>query len=86
MPFASGSVALSFAADAAAFQELNGIGNIACAAVLEYRHHDKSNQVGDLAQGPYSDWTGYALINTPSPIPARAAPSDPNHWHAAHLR
>ncbi len=57
-----------------------GIGNVACAAVLEYRHHDKSNQLGDLAQGPYSDWTGYAPVNAPSPVPARAAPSDPNHW------
>src|ERR1017187_1275063 len=28
-----------------------GIGNVACAAVLEFRHHDKSNQLGDLAQG-----------------------------------
>lgn len=28
-----------------------GIGNVACAAVLESRHHDKSNQLGDLAQG-----------------------------------
>ena len=27
-----------------------GIGNVACAAVLEFRHHDKSNQLGDLAQ------------------------------------
>jgi hypothetical protein len=26
-----------------------GIGNVACAAELEYRHHDKSNQLGDLA-------------------------------------
>src|ERR1700722_4347217 len=57
-----------------------GIGNVACAAVLEYRHHDKSNQLGDLAQGPYSDWTGYASRNTPSPIPARSTTSDPNHW------
>jgi hypothetical protein len=57
-----------------------GIGNVPCAAVLEFRHHDKSNQLGDLAQGPYSDWTGYAPVNTPSPVPARAAPSDPNHW------
>ncbi len=45
-----------------------GIGNVACAAVLEFRHHDKSNQLGDLAQGPYSDWTGYTSLNTPSPI------------------
>jgi len=26
-----------------------GIGNVACAAVLEFRHHDKSNQLGLLA-------------------------------------
>lgn len=57
-----------------------GIGNVACVAVLEHRHHDKANQLGDLAQGPYSDWTGYVPVNTPSPVPARAAPSDPNHW------
>ena len=57
-----------------------GIGNVACAAVLEFRHHDKANQLGDLAQGPYSDWSGYTPVNTPSPVPARAAPSDPNHW------
>jgi uncharacterized protein DUF6851/vanadium-dependent haloperoxidase-like protein len=57
-----------------------GIGNVACAAVLEFRHHDKSNQLGDLAQGPYSDWTGYVPINSPSPVPSRAAPADPNHW------
>lgn len=32
-------------------------------AVLEFRHHDKSNQLGDLAQGPYSDWTAYLAGN-----------------------
>jgi hypothetical protein len=57
-----------------------GIGNVACAAVLEFRHHDKSNQLGDLAQGPYTDWTGYTPANKPSPIPAQAPPSDPNRW------
>jgi len=31
-----------------------GIGNVACAAVLEFRHRDKSNQLGDLAMGSYS--------------------------------
>lgn len=58
----------------------NGIGNVACAAVLEFRHHDKSNQLGDLSQGIYSDWTGYRSLNPPSTVPARASPSDPNHW------
>ena len=57
-----------------------GIGDVACAAVLEFRHHDKSNQLGDLAQGPYSDWTGYRSLNTASPVPARSAPADPNGW------
>jgi hypothetical protein len=57
-----------------------GIGNVACAAVLESRHHDKSNQLGDLAQGPYSDWTGYAPVNSPSSFAVRVAPADPNRW------
>jgi hypothetical protein len=62
-----------------------GIGNVACAAVLEFRHHDKSNQLGDLAQGAYSDWSGYAPVNTPSVVPVRAnltGPNavDPNRW------
>jgi hypothetical protein len=57
-----------------------GIGNVACAAVLEFRHHDKSNQLGDLAQGQYSDWTGYTPLNKPGSVPARTPASDPDHW------
>jgi hypothetical protein len=57
-----------------------GIGNVACGAVLEFRHHDKSNQLGDLAQGPYSDWSGYAPLNTPAMLPARAPAPNPDHW------
>ena len=60
-----------------------GIGNVACAAVLEFRHHDKSNQLGDLAQGAYSDWTHYRPVNMPSPFPVRLPvihPIDLNHW------
>jgi hypothetical protein len=57
-----------------------GIGNVACGAVLEFRHHDKSNQLGDLAQGPYSDWTGYAPANRPTALPVRAKVTDPNRW------
>lgn len=57
-----------------------GIGNVACAAVLEFRHHDKSNQLGDLAQGAYSDWSGYAPVNSPGTIPARSAARDPDRW------
>jgi len=57
-----------------------GIGNVACAAVLEFRHHDKSNQLGDLAQGTYADWSGYSPANPPAMVPARADATDPNHW------
>ncbi len=57
-----------------------GIGNVACAAVLEFRHHDRSNQLGDLAQGAYSDWTGYAPVNRPAAVPPRTTMSDPDHW------
>jgi hypothetical protein len=57
-----------------------GIGNVACAAVLEFRHHDKANQLGDLAPGAYSDWTGYAPANKPAPVPPRAAAADPSRW------
>ncbi len=57
-----------------------GIGIVACGAVLEFRHHDKSNQLGDLAQGPYSDWTGYVATNRPGSVPVQVPVSDPNHW------
>jgi hypothetical protein len=57
-----------------------GIGNVACAAVLEFRHHDRSNQLGDVAQGAYSDWTGYAPANAPSAVPVRTNLADPNRW------
>jgi hypothetical protein len=73
-----------------------GIANVACAAVLEFRHHDKSNQLGDMprsdkqdssqvagAAGPYSDWSGYTLVNSPGTVPARATftkPLNPDHW------
>lgn len=60
-----------------------GIGNVACAAVLEFRHHDKSNQLGDLAQGAYSDWTHYRSVNMPIPFPIQLPvihPVDMNHW------
>ena len=44
-----------------------GIGNVAAQAVLDYRHHDGSNQLGDEAGGdgkPYSDYTFYSCKNT----------------------
>jgi hypothetical protein len=29
-----------------------GVGNVACQAVLDFRHHDGANQLGDLHPGP----------------------------------
>jgi hypothetical protein len=40
-----------------------GIGNLTAAAVLSFRHHDGANQLGDLASGAYSDYTGYQPVN-----------------------
>jgi hypothetical protein len=60
-----------------------GIGNVACGVVLEFRRHDKSNQLGDLAQGPYSDWTDYRPVNSPGTVPASASfakPLNPERW------
>jgi hypothetical protein len=51
-----------------------GVGNAAAAAVLEFRHADGSNQLGDRAPGRYADYTGYVALNTPSTV------VDPNRW------
>ena len=51
-----------------------GIGNSAAAAVLDFRHRDGSNQLGDLAPAAYSDYTGYHPAN-PS-----TATLDPDRW------
>lgn len=58
-----------------------GIGNLACGAVLAYRHADGSNQLGDLHPGAYSDYTGYEPRNPPSTLPVDPATVvDPSHW------
>lgn len=60
-----------------------GIGNVACAAVLEFRHHDKSNQFGDLAQGAYADWSHYSPVNPPGTVPLHfpfTMPLNPERW------
>jgi hypothetical protein len=51
-----------------------GVGNVAAHAVLEFRHNDGSNQLGNLHPGAYSDYTGYVSKNTPNHI------VDPNAW------
>jgi hypothetical protein len=56
-------------------QQAAADGRGACAAVLDARHHDGANQLGDLNGGvPYSDYTGYTPINTPDML------IDPNRW------
>jgi hypothetical protein len=53
----------------------SGIGNVAAAEVIAFRHRDGSNQLGDLNGGaPYSDYTGYVPVNSPDQI------IDPNRW------
>jgi hypothetical protein len=51
-----------------------GIGNVAAAAVIAFRHHDGANQLGDLAPGAYADYTGYQPVNSPAEV------VDPNRW------
>jgi PAP2 superfamily len=59
----------------------DGIGNVACAAVLNFRHHDGSNQLGDLHPGAYTDYTGYAPANATSTVPViPATVQDVNRW------
>jgi hypothetical protein len=56
-----------------------GIGNVAGAAILEYRHHDGANQLGDeigCNGKPYSDYTHYRPANPPWPGPIL----DPDRW------
>lgn len=60
------------------------VGNRACRAVLELRHRDGSNQLGDLNGGaPYSDYTGYAPANDPMDLRQPFDPAtvkDANRW------
>lgn len=51
-----------------------GIGTTVANSILEDRHKDGSNQLGDLATGEYADYTGYAPVNTSTEI------KDPNRW------
>ncbi|GAA3609012.1 hypothetical protein GCM10022419_112490 [Nonomuraea rosea] len=56
-----------------------GIGNVAAKKVLEARKHDGSNRDGDEGGRkynlqPYSDYTGYQPVNTPTEL------RDPSHW------
>ena len=61
-----------------------GIGNVACNAVLTFRHNDGSNQLGNLTPSgvPYADYTGYVPVNLPSTVPVTdiSTIKDPNRW------
>jgi hypothetical protein len=66
------------------------------ASRLEFRHHDKFNQLGDLLPpgrpgegqhadktGSYQDWTGYTAVNPAASVPIRfpfTKPLNPDHW------
>jgi uncharacterized protein DUF6851/vanadium-dependent haloperoxidase-like protein len=56
-----------------------GVGNVAAAAVLDFRHRDGSNQLGDLSPGAYSDYTGYTPVNSPDEV------VDINRWQPLRL-
>jgi hypothetical protein len=61
----------------------SGVGNVVCAAVLNFRHNDGSNQLGTLtASGaPYADYTGYVPVNPPSTVPVNPVTVvDVNQW------
>jgi len=51
-----------------------GVGVTAAAGLLAYRQNDGSNQLGNLAPGAYSDYTGYIPLNQPMVV---SAPFDP---------
>jgi hypothetical protein len=64
-----------------------GVGNIAAGAVLDFRHRDGANQLGDEPGGsvavPYSDYTGYTSSNAPMDTRVgfdRSAVRDPSKW------
>ncbi|MPY97968.1 MAG: hypothetical protein GEU97_08200 [Actinophytocola sp.] len=55
----------------------------ACNAVLSFRHHDASNQLGHLGGGPYGDYTDYEPVNDPMVVSEPLDPAtitDLNRW------
>ena len=64
-----------------------GVGNVAARAVLDFRHRDGANQLGDQPGGipgvPYSDYTGYTPANAQMDIRFPFGPTtvhDPSTW------
>lgn len=56
-----------------------GIANIACGEVLDARHRDGSNQLGDHGGAPYGDYTGYRPVNSETHL------VDPSRWQPLRL-
>lgn len=52
----------------------SGLGNKVARLLLASRHDDGANQLGNLAAGAYSDYTGYVPTNTPDVV------IDPSKW------
>jgi hypothetical protein len=64
-----------------------GVGNVTSRALLDDRHHDGANQLGDEPGGvpgvPYSDYTGYTPLNAFMDIRVPFDPAsvgNPDHW------
>ena len=51
-----------------------GIGNVSAQVLLDFRHQDGSNQLGNLNPGAYSDYTNYQPVNSADTL------ADPNRW------
>src|SRR6266700_2748353 len=71
----------------------SGVGNLAARAVLDFRHRDGANQLGDEPGGapgvPYSDYTGYVSPNEPMNLTLAFYPvtvHDPNAWQQLRYR
>jgi hypothetical protein len=63
------------------------VGDIAARAVLDFRHRDGANQLGDVPGGsvgvPYSDYTGFVPANAPMDLRVpfdRSTVLDPDAW------
>jgi hypothetical protein len=59
----------------------SGLGNVVSTAVLNDRHYDGANQLGDLHAGAYTDYTGYTAVNAAhDPANPGETITDPNAW------
>jgi len=70
-----------------------GIGNLVAHALLEFRHRDGANQLGDEPGGlpgvPYSDYTRYRPVNEPMDLTGAFDPATvrrPNLWQPLRYR